>query len=76
MFVPPSRRRILSTLFENFRADEQTILISTHLVDEVEAFVDEVAFLRDGEIALHGEADQLREDRGLSLAGMFEEVLS
>ena len=73
---PPSRRRILATLFEQFRADEQTILLSTHLVDEVEGFVDSVLFLSDGEIVLEGEADRLREDRGQSLAEMFEEVVS
>jgi ABC-2 type transport system ATP-binding protein len=73
---PPSRRRILATLFEQFRAAEQTILISTHLVDEVEGFVDSVLFLSAGEIVLRGEVDQLREDRGQSLAEMFEEVAS
>ena len=73
---PPSRRRILAALFENFRAAEQTILLSTHLVDEVEGFVDSVAFLSDGRVALEGEADQLREERGMSLVEMFEEVVS
>jgi ABC-2 type transport system ATP-binding protein len=58
---PPSRTRIL---------------ISTHLVNEIEEFVDDVVFLHDGEIALQGNADALRNDRGASLSQMFEEVLS
>ncbi|MEC8933789.1 MAG: ABC transporter ATP-binding protein, partial [Candidatus Latescibacterota bacterium] len=61
---------------QEFRAEEQTILISTHLVNEIEEFVDDVVFLHDGEIALQGNADALRNDRGASLSQMFEEVLS
>jgi len=71
---PPSRRRIVQALFAEYRAGEQTVLISTHLVDEVEEAVEEVVFLRRGEIALQGNADQLRQDRGTSLLGIFEEV--
>ena len=41
---PPSRRRILETLLSEFRVGEQTILISTHLVSEVEELIEEVAF--------------------------------
>ena len=46
------------------------------LVNEIEEFVDDVVFLHDGEIALQGNADALRNDRGASLSQMFEEVLS
>lgn len=73
---PPSRTRILRAMMQEFRAEEQTILISTHLVNEIEEFVDDVVFLHDGEIALQGNADALRNDRGASLSQMFEEVLS
>ena len=73
---PPSRRRILAALMEGFRDGEQTILISTHLVSEVEEFVDEAVFLREGEIAVMGGADALREDLGRSLSEVFEEVVS
>lgn len=73
---PPSRTRILRAMVQEFRAEEQTILISTHLVSEIEGFVEEAVFLRDGEIALQGNADALRADGGGSLSQMFEEVLS
>lgn len=71
---PPSRKRILSALFSEFRYGEQTIVLSTHLVSEVEEFIEDVIYLRDGEITLMGEADRLRAERGKSLSELFEEV--
>ena len=73
---PPSRRRILQALVGEFRHGEQTILMSTHLVSEVEEFVEEVFFLRAGEVVLSGQADALRADRRQSLSEIFEEVVS
>ena len=73
---PPARRRILEALVSEFRYGDQTILVSTHLVSEVEEFLDEVFYLREGEVALSGQADALRTDRGKSLSEIFEEVVS
>ena len=73
---PPSRRRILETLLSEFRVGEQTILISTHLVSEVEELIEEVAFLRYGEIAVSGNIEELRQERGMSLGDIFEEVVA
>jgi len=71
---PPSRRRIVSTLFDEYRVGEQTVLISTHLVNEVEEVIEDVIFLRHGELTLHGNADALRQEMGKSLLDIFEEV--
>lgn len=71
---PPSRKRIVKALFDQYRVGEQTVLVSTHLVDEVEEVVEEVIYLRQGEVALQGNADQLRQERGKSLLDLFEEV--
>ena len=73
---PPSRRRIISSLLSEFRVGEQTIMISTHLVDEVEEIIDDVVFLREGVVALEGNADELRSKRGQSLSDLFEEAVS
>ncbi len=73
---PPSRKRILNALFNEFRGEEQSILISTHLVSEVEEFIEDVIYLRDGEIPISGNADQLREEKGKSLSEIFEEVVA
>ena len=73
---PPSRKRILQTLLNEFRFGEQTILISTHLVSEVEELIEDVACLRSGEIAVSGNAEELRLNRGVSLSDIFEEVVA
>ena len=63
-------------MLSEFRFGEQTILISTHLVGEVEELIEEVAFLRHGEIAVIGDVEELRENRGMSLGDIFEEVVA
>ena len=73
---PPSRKRIIEALLREYRMGEQTILISTHLVEDVEELIEDVVFLRQGEIALSGNSDELRSERSQSLSDMFEEVVS
>ena len=68
---PPSRKRILDVLFNEFRRADQTILISTHLVSELEPFIEDVVLLRDGEICISGTAGQLQQDHGKSLSEIF-----
>lgn len=70
----PSRRRILDGMFKAFRYPGQTILISTHLVYEVEPFIEDVVFFREGEVMLQGTAETLTSERGGSLSDLFEEV--
>jgi ABC-2 type transport system ATP-binding protein len=71
---PPARKRILNTIFREYRHGEQTIVISTHIVNEIEEFLEDVIYLKNGEIVLSGQADELREQKGKSLEGIFEEV--
>lgn len=71
---PPSRKKILDALFNEYRFGEQTILMSTHMVHEVGEFIEDVIFVKEGEIALSGNADELREERDQSLSEMFEVV--
>lgn len=71
---PPSRKKILDALFNEFRFGEQTIMMSTHMVHEVGEFIEDVMFIKEGEIVLTGNADQLREERGQSLSEMFEVI--
>ena len=69
-----ARKMIIGTLFNEYRYGEQTIMMSTHLVNEVEEFFEDVIYLRNGKIALSGSADNLREEKGKSLVGIFEEI--
>ena len=55
-----------------FMFGEQTIVMSTHIVNEVE----DVIYLKKGEIVLSGVADRLREEKGTSLEGIFDIICS
>ena len=74
---PPSRKKILQAVFGEFcYGEQQAIVISTHLVSEGEEFIDDVVYLRDGEIALMGSAEAVREQRSQSLSDIFADVVA
>jgi len=69
-----TRDQIIETIIEDYSAGEQTIIISTHEIQEVESLVDEVVFLKKGNVILQGEAETLRNERNLSLVDLMKEV--
>jgi len=69
---PAARDYILHTIISNYEEDA-TILISTHLIADVEQVLDEVVFLKEGEIFLHRNSDELREETGKSIDEYFRE---
>ncbi|MBO8129741.1 MAG: ABC transporter ATP-binding protein [Peptococcaceae bacterium] len=73
---PVSRERVLQGIVQGYRPGEATVLITTHLVREVEPLLDRVAFMRDGELVLEGEVETLRRERGRSLEQIYREVLA
>lgn len=73
---PGSRRRIVRALVHSFTGEGRTMLISTHEVDECEQLFDRVVFLRDGEVILEDDPDDLRAREGKSLEGMMGEMYS
>lgn len=68
-----TREEIIQTLISDYREGEQTIIISTHEINEVEGLVDEVIFLNRGQVKLSGNADELRERKGMSLVEIMKE---
>ena len=70
---PAARDYILSTILTNYN-ENGTILLSTHLISDVESVLDEVVLLKDGQIFLHDSVDHIREERGKSVDGLFREV--
>ena len=72
---PPSRAKILHALVGELRQEGQTVVISTHEVKEAEPIFDHVIFLRQGRVALEGEAEALRAETGHSMEELFGEVL-
>ena len=70
---PATRDYILHTIISNY-SEESLMVISTHLIADVEPVMDEIVFLRQGQIALHAGADDLRERTGQSVDQAFREV--
>lgn len=70
---PATRDFILSTIVNNYDPSA-TILISTHLIADVENTLDEFLFLLNGKIVRYGTVDQVREETGKSLDELFREV--
>ncbi|MGH0632531.1 ABC transporter ATP-binding protein [Bacillus pacificus] len=70
-----SREHVLELILQFYRED-CTILISTHLINEVENIFDEVIFLKDGEIVLYENVEDLRFQRGKAVTEVFKEVFS
>lgn len=70
---PISREKITKTILEKFD-QEKTMLISSHLVNEMETLLDDVIFLDKGKVVLEGNADELRTERGVSIDRLYMEV--
>lgn len=72
---PAAREVILGGILRVF-AEDALMLISTHLISDVENIVDEAIFLREGRLVLQGEADQLRAEHGKGIDALFREVFA
>ncbi|TDP48323.1 ABC transporter ATP-binding protein [Aminicella lysinilytica] len=70
---PAARDYILKTIISNY-CEDAIVMISTHLIADIESILDDVIFLKDGNVVVHEPADQLREERGKSIDGLFREV--
>lgn len=69
-----TRDKIIETIIRDYRVGEQTIIISTHEIQEVEGLVDDVVFIGEGRVVMQGEAEKLRNENKLSLVGLMKEV--
>ena len=70
---PAARDYILRTILNNYE-ESALVLISTHLIADVESVLDEAVFLKEGEIILHRGVDEIREESGKSVDEYFREV--
>jgi len=70
---PISRSKIKDCIIEQYN-QEGVMIISTHLVNEIEQILDEVIFIGNGEVVLQGETEALRIQKGKSLEEIYREV--
>ena len=72
---PVARMVAIDTILENYNP-EGSLIISTHLITDVEKLLDEVVFLKDGEIILSGSTEDLRVKKKRSIEGIYKEIFS
>jgi len=72
---PAVRDSIIKTIIARY-APEATVLISTHLIADIESILDEVICINQGAIMMQGAIDHIREERGQSLNEMCREVFA
>jgi len=72
---PVARMVTIDTILENFNA-EGSLIIATHLITDVEKLLDEVVFLKEGEIILSGSTEDLRVEKKRSIEGIYKEMFS
>jgi len=70
---PAARDYILSTILTNYN-ESGTVLISTHLISDIERVLDEAVFLKAGKVVLHEGVDAIRERAGKSVDALFRET--
>lgn len=70
---PAARDFIIDTIMANY-APDAAVVISTHLISDVERILDDVVFIDRGRVAVAGEADELRSRSGKSINDLFREV--
>ena len=70
---PATRDYIVSTIINNYNP-EASVIISTHLISDIEPILDEAIFINNGRVVLHKTVDEIREQSGKSVDEVFREV--
>ena len=69
---PAARDYIINTILTNFN-DDASLLISTHLISDLEKVLDEVIFLKNGKVVRSGSTDEIRKETNMSINDLFRE---
>lgn len=72
---PAAREFILNTILTNY-SEDASVIISTHLISDVEKVLDEAVFLKDGQIVRHDTIDNIRNKEGKSVDRLFREIFA
>lgn len=72
---PVAREQILVAILKAFNF-ESSMLITSHLINEMESILDEVYFLKEGKVELHGNAEELRNEKKMTLDEIYREVFA
>ncbi|WP_234124644.1 ABC transporter ATP-binding protein [Clostridium hydrogenum] len=70
---PTTREKILDTIVSNFN-EKSSMIITTHLVNDIERLFDDVVFIQNGRNVLSGDAEELRTEKDMSIDELYREV--
>ncbi len=70
---PAARDYILNTIITNYNP-QASVIISTHLISDIENILDDVVMIKNGELVMHKKVDEIREEYGKSVDEVFREV--
>jgi ABC-2 type transport system ATP-binding protein len=70
---PATRDYIISTIINNYNPDS-SVIISTHLISDIEPILDDAIFINNGKIVLHKTVDEIRQEHEKSVDELFREV--
>ncbi|MEE0685976.1 MAG: ABC transporter ATP-binding protein [Lachnospiraceae bacterium] len=68
-----AREKVIETVLKN-ASPNNAIIMSSHLVDELEKVIDYAIFVRQGEVVMQGDAEELRTRNGMSIVDMYKEI--
>lgn len=72
---PAARDYIIKTIITNYN-ENATVLLSTHLISDIENVLDEVIFIKDGNMVMQATVEEIREEKGKSVDAYFREVFA
>lgn len=70
---PAARDYILDTIIRNY-SENATVILSTHLISDIEKILDDIIFLKEGQVILAKTVDEIRDEHGKSVDALFREV--
>ncbi len=70
---PAARDYILDTILRNYN-ENATVILSTHLISDIETILDDIIFLKEGQVVLTKTVDEIRDESGKSVDALFREV--
>lgn len=68
-----ARDEVVNTILTNM-SDNASVVISSHLVEELERIIDKAIFMKDGQIVLMGDVEEIRQERGDSVTDLYRQI--
>ncbi len=68
-----ARDEVVNTILTNM-SDNASVVISSHLVEELERIIDKAIFMKEGQIVLMGDVEEIRQERGESVVDLYRQI--